>query len=74
MLCPLLPKMLSAIPGDTAAAYEAACLHADKPREHRAEPSESTASDSSIQQAFRQPLDNTGYKADSRPVSEQRSE
>ena len=39
-------------------------------------PSESTASDSSsgIQQGFKQPLDNTGYKADPRPVSEQRSE
>ena len=39
-------------------------------------PSESTASDSSssIQQGFKQPLDNTGYKADPRPISEQRSE
>ena len=39
-------------------------------------PSESTASDSSsgIQQGFKQPLDNTGYKADPRSVSEQRSE
>ena len=62
--------------GDAAAEYETACLHASKPKEHSVGPSESTASDSSsgIQQGFKQPLDNTGYKADSRPVSEQRSE
>ena len=35
-------------------AYAAACLHADKHTEHSGEPSESTASDSSVQQAFRQ--------------------
>ena len=57
--------------GDTAAAD----LQAAKPKEQSLGPSESTASDSSsIQQAFRQPLDNTGYKADPCPVSEQRSE
>ena len=63
--------------GDVAAAfkaYEVACLHANKSKEHSVEPSESTASDSSVQQAFKQPLDNTGYKADPRPVSKQRSE
>ena len=37
-------------------------------------PSESTASDSSsTQQDFRHHMDNTGYKADPRPVSDQRS-
>ncbi len=60
--------------GDIATEYAAACLHAAK--EYSAEPSECTASDSSssIEQAFKHPLHNTGYKADARPVSEQRSE
>lgn len=60
--------------GDIATEYAATCLHAAK--EYSTEPSECTASDSSssIQQGFKQPLDNTGYKADPRPVSEQRSE
>jgi len=82
----LLAKMMSADPlpigpgewqgqSNIAAGYETACLHANKPKEHSVEPSESTTSESSsIQQASRQPLDNTGYKADARPVSEQRSE
>ena len=65
--------------GDIATEYAATCLRAAK--EYSTEPSECTASDSSsssssssIQQGFKQPLDNTGYKADPRPVSEQRSE
>lgn len=62
--------------GNAAAGYETACLNASKPKEHSVGPSESTASDNSsgIQQGFKQPLDNTGYKTDSRPVSEQLSE
>ena len=54
--------------GDIATEYAA--------MEYSTEPSECTASDisSSIQHGFKQPLDNTGYKADPRPVSEQRSE
>ncbi|KAL0046598.1 hypothetical protein WJX82_004916 [Trebouxia sp. C0006] len=46
----------------------------DNVQEHIVEPSESTASGSSVQQAFRQPLDITGYETDPRPVSEQRSD
>ncbi len=72
-----LPYKAGEHQGDLAAAYKAykaACLHADKVKEHSLEPSESTASGSSVQQAFRQPLDIAGYKADPRPVSEQRSE
>ena len=61
--------------GNVAADYETACLHASKPKEHSVGPSESTASDSSsTHQATRHPLDNTGYKADPRPVNDQRSE
>ena len=62
--------------GNVAAEYKTARLRASKPKEQSVGPSESTASDSSssIQQGFKQPLDNTGYKADPRPVSEQRSE